>query len=303
MIAASSSLHGGYQDPCASTCCDSNPCCTPCYGDFIVSARILYLRAYEGGLSSVCDITDATSSIEDSVLVSRLEGRNLDPDFDWNLGFNIGAGYRFVNSNCGFAVDWMHYNNDSGNDSEDNFQNWKLDYNVVDLVYLCDYGYSTCFNVMPFAGLKYARIDQKIDYHLISSEDEVLAISDGRVKEDFSGIGPVFGVEADWRLGCGFSFYGNIAGSVLFGRFHVHSNNTDEFETGTNIDHLVKHTQASQFVLDLGFGVRWETCFCCDKILVLQLGVEEHRFFNHNQFCGYGDLSLDGVSFGVGIEF
>ena len=301
MMAASSSVHGSDQDFCAPTCCDSTPCCTTCCGDFTVGARILYLRAYEGGLSNVCDQTEISNTIEGGVLVSRLEGRNHDPDFDWNLGFSIGAGYQFADSNCGFAANWLHYHNHSGSGSDEH--KWKLNYNVVDLVYLCDCGCSTCFNVIPFAGLRYARVDQKLDSYLISSDDGILEISDGEVKEDFSGIGPIFGVEADWRLGCGFSLYANIAGSVLFGRFHVHSDNINEFDTGINIDHLIKHTDASQFVLDLGFGVRWETCFCCDKTLVLQLGVEEHRFFNHNQFCGYGDLSLAGVSFGVGIGF
>lgn len=303
MIAASGSVQGSCQDSCAPTCCEPISCCSTCWGDFTVGARVLYLRAYEGGLSNACDRTEITNSVEDDVLVSRLEGRNHDPDFDWNLGFSVGVGYQFADSKCGLAANWLHYNNHSGNGSDDNENRWKLNYNVVDLVYFCGCDCSTCFDIIPFAGVRFARIDQKLHSHFVSSNDDVLETVRGHVREDFSGVGPIFGVEADWRLGCGFSLYGNVAGSVLFGRFHVHSDNTDVFETGINIDHLVKHTDNNQFVLDLGFGVRWETCFWCDKTLVLQLGVEEHRFFNHNQFCGYGDLSLDGVSFGAGIGF
>lgn len=276
MIAASGSVNGSYEDSCISTCCDSTPCCTTCCGNFIIDARLLYLRAYEGGLSSPCDRTEIYNSVENEVLVSRLEGRNHDPKFDWNLGFDIGIGYQFANSNCGLAADWMHYHSNSGNGSHDNEHHWRLNYNVVDLVYFCDC--FTCFDLIPFAGVRYARIDQKLHSHLISSVDNVLQTSDGRVREDFSGVGPIFGLAADWSLGCGFSLYGNVAGSVLFGRFHVHSNNVSEFDTGRNIDHLIKHTQANQFVLDFGFGICWETCFCCDKVLILQLGVEEHRF-------------------------
>ncbi len=307
MIAASGTAHGGCEDPCAPICCVPTPCCNPCFGDFILGGRALYLRAYEGGLSSPCDRTEVTNTVEDDVLVSTLEGRNHDPDFDWNLGFSVGAGYQFADSNCGLAANWLHYHSHSGNGSDDNEHHWKLNYDVVDLVYYCDCGCSSCFDVIPFAGVSYGRIDQKLHTHLISSVDENPETSFGTVRQDFSGVGPIFGVELDWTLGCGFSLYGDIAGSVLFGRFHVHSNNTQEFDTGTNIDHLVKNTQGNQFVLDLGFGIRWETsiqtCFCCDKVLVLELGVEEHRFFNHNQFGGYGDLSLDGVSFGAALEF
>ena len=49
--------------------------------------------------------------------------------------------------------------------------------------------------------------------------------------------------------------------------------------------------------------LRWKTCFCKNSFLILQLGLEHHRYFNHNQFCGYGDLSLDGVSFSAAILY
>ena len=156
--------------------------------------------------------------------------------------------------------------------------------------------------------MKYVRIDQKLHSKFVSTIQDVSGSIDrtrsrGHLKEHFWGVGPELGIEGDWDVGCGFSLYGDVSVSILYGTFHVRSDQTDVFTSVTNINHLRKHTQACQTVLDVGFGVRWQTCFCNGIILGLQLGLEDHRYFNLNQFCGYGDLSLDGVSFGVCLGF
>ena len=154
-----------------------------------------------------------------------------------------------------------------------------------------------------FGGLRYANIDQKLRTNFVSTIDGAITTSTGKLKEEFLGIGPLFGVEGDYPIRCGFSLYGNVAIGVLYGRFHVRSKHTRVFDTGINIDHLSKHLQAYQPVVDVGVGVRWETCFCNCRRLALQLGLEHHRYFNHNQFCSYGDLSLDGLSLAIGFFY
>ena len=182
-------------------------------------------------------------------------------------------------------------------------EHWKLHFDVVDAVYGCQCDWSSCLALTPYGGLRYAKIDQKLRTDFVSYHNRSPIHSTGYSKENFSGLGPVIGVDCDWNLGCGFSLYGDLSGAILYGRFHVRSNHIDLFDTGVNITHLRSHIHACQPVLDVGLGVRWRTCLCDDKLLIVQLGVEEHRYFNHNQFCGYGDLSLDGVSLAVGIQF
>ncbi len=284
------------EEDCASECCCSDSC-----GQLYLEADLLYLRAFEGGLSNACDKTHIIDSEVNGKFISTLRGKTHDPDFKWNLGFRVGAGYEFADSNCGIGAYWTHYNSHTQGE-----HHWKVDFDVVDALFGCKINLSRCFVLTPFGGLRYAQINQKLRtdfFNTVSGIDSDEIRSRGHQKEDFFGVGPLFGIEGSWDAWCGFSLYGNIAISVLYGNFHVRTNQTDEFYTGININHLRKHIQACQAVFDAGLGIRWKTCFCTDKLLVLQLGLEEHRYFNHNQFCGYGDLVLDGVSLGIGIEY
>lgn len=317
--------YGDYNNAPAYDDCGNCCSCEPSCGHGFIGAEVLYLRAFEEGLSSACDRTDITNFYDGDTVVSTLRGKTHDPDFQWNVGFRIGAGYEFANSNCGIAACWTHFNsNTHGNHGHNHEHHWKIDFDAVDVIFGYEYKGTDCFGVTPYIGVKYANINQKLRTNFIStirdgsgsfsdssfsdstsqagSRDRGHVTSSGDSKDDFWGVGPLFGLEADWLVGCGLGFYGNVSIATLYGNFHGKSLHTDLFETGTNINHLNRHRQACQFVLDAGIGITWRTCFCGDNYLVLQLGLEEHRYFNQNQFC-CGDLSLDGVSFGAGIEF
>jgi hypothetical protein len=289
------------QGGCIEEECTPAPCCKERCGGFFLDAGVLYLRAFEGGLSSACDSTQIIDTTEGDVVVSELRGKNHDFDFKWNTGFTVGAGYEFDNNSC-IGAFWTNYNSRSSGGRKENQHHWKINFNVVDVLYCYESSWSN-FALIPYGGLRYARIDQHLRTHFLNTVNAITNSSHGHSREDFSGWGPLFGLEGNWDMGCGFSLYGNVSGSVLFGKFRVRTNSAEVFDTGINRNHLRKNNQACQPVVDIGFGVRWMTSFCNDMILVLQLGLEEHRYFNHNQLCSYGDLSLDGGSFTVGIEF
>lgn len=278
-------------------CCETN-----CCGNFFVSAELLYWRAFEGGLANPCEGIEINTIVDQGVTFSILNGTSHFPNSEWNPGFRFGVGYQFGDRDCDLAVYWTYYKSDTRGGNDLNLYKWNLDYNVVDAFYSCDFNCSSCFGFSPYFGLRYAQIDQCINKEFITTIDSVQQLTSTRIKQDFWGVGPVFGVESDLGLGCGFSLYGNAAVGVLFGKYDVNSRREVVLDTVTNIDNLVNDPQASTVVLDLGFGVRWTTCYC-DKVVSLQIGVEEHRYFNHNQFCGYGDLSMAGVNVGVGVEF
>lgn len=314
-------------------CCKDSCGC----GRFFLEGDLLYLRAYEGNLVSACDSTHITDTTEGSIIVSRLDGKAHDPDFRWNAGFRIAAGYDFGGSQSGIRAYWTHFNSDAHRHKNHTDKvHWKVDLDIVDLLYGFKLELSPGIVVIPFGGVRYANIDQKLHTHFTSttttlsgssssssasigsssssfssrgsssigsSGDITEFTSTGHFKERFYGAGGVFGSEAELAIGCGFSLYGNLAFGVLYGKFHVRTNSIDEFDTGRNINHLKRRLDACQAVLDSIGGIRWQTCFCGDKRLIVQFGLEQHRFFNHNQICGYGDLCLEGASLGLGIEY
>lgn len=269
-------------------------------GDFFIAGEALYLRAYEGGLAGLCDNAQITDSFESDGVISKAVGKGREPNFKWNPGFRVGAGYEFGDTKCDIGAYWTHYYSKTGGRSPQ----WKLKFDVVDAVSSGRWDCSPYFVLSPFGGLRYARIHQTLHTHNITTiNGDISDTARGHLKERFFGIGPLFGVEGDYGVGCGFSLYGNISVAILYGTFHNRSHEIARFDTGRNISHTHNHLQACQPVVDAGFGIRWRACFCNGIILTLQLGAEQHRYFNHNQLCSYGDLSLDGGSLAIGLEY
>lgn len=304
MISATTYCQGDCLDNCLDNCQDACAPTTSCYdsccGHFILEAEVLYWRAFEGGLSNPCDEIEINTVGDTSIL----DGRNHDPDPKWDLGFRVGIGYEFVN-NCDLTVYWTRYDSQTDGGDDSTRHKWKIDLDVIDALYRCDCNWFSCFAFNPYLGVRYAKIDQSLRKNRITTiDDGDPEISRARIKERFWGVGPLFGVEGDVGLRCGFSLYGNVAVGVLYGHYDVNSRKVTVLDSGiTNFDRIENDTHAFPIVLDLGVGVRWSTCFCNDKLFMMQLGLEEHRYFNHNQFCGYGDLSLAGLNFGIGIEY
>lgn len=284
-------------DICANNTCCPQTCCSS--GSFFLNAEALYMKAYQGGLSSLCNITRAVDTIEDGVLVSRMTGKGHEPDFRWDWGYRVGVGYGFADTNCGAGVFWTHFNQST----KGSINRWKLDYDVVDILFNCNCSLPCCFSLAPIAGIKLANIDQHVHSNFCDSQNTFSAFTHDHARQRLRGFGPLLGLQAGWDSSCGFSAYGNVAVALLYGNSRIHWEGEDLFDSGINIDNLKDHRTSYQVVLDTGIGVQWKQTFCDDSKLALRLGFEDHRFFNHNQFGDYGDLSLAGLSFGFAFEY
>lgn len=192
---------------------------------------------------------------------------------------------------------------------------------MIDLIAGYNYELGSCFALRPFGGLRGARIDQKLritefddsfsssdfsssDFSPLSfSSSSALFTRDVHNKEKFSGLGPLIGIEAAWNVGCGFSVYASISAACLYGKFNIRVFETDLDVNAANFCQVRYHTDASLAVADAALGVRWQTCFCDNMRLILQLGLEHHRYFDYNRIGCYGDLSFDGLNLSAGIEF
>ena len=316
--------HGDYDNSLTDQECGDCCSCQPaCCGNGFISAGLLYWRPFVGGIDE-CGSGNVSESIaSDGRVISRFNGRARNPDFDWDPGFRIGAGYEFACSNWDVAVFYTYFRSrshdsnspDSDSSSSDSYRfdnrenrlRWNINFDLIDVVagYEADVG--SCFMFRPFIGLRGARIDQKVHRGHFQSSDGYFSRSrdhfGGRNHEKFSGLGPLLGIEADWNIGCGFQLYANASTSWLYGKFHVRLNEVDNFEYLDNFCHISKNLDANLANFDAGLGVRWETCFCGDIQLMLQLGFEHHQYFNYNRIGDYGDLCFDGVNFSAGIEF
>lgn len=311
-------------------CYSCQPACCGC-GNGFISAELLYWRPFVGGIDECGSGNFSETIASDGRVISRFNGRARNPDFDWDPGFRLGAGYEFACSNWGVAAFYTYFHSRShgsnshdsdsnssesyGFDNRENRLRWNINFDLIDVVagYEADVG--SCFTFRPFIGLRGARIDQKVHRgHFQSSGDNFSTSSNdyfstnrnhfgGKNHEKFTGVGPLVGIEADWNVWCGFRLYANASTSWLYGKFRVRLNEFDNFDYFDDFCHIRKNLDATLANFDAGLGIRWETCFCGDMRLFLQLGLEHHQYFNYNRIGEYGDLSFDGVNFSVAIGF
>lgn len=80
----------------------------------------------------------------------------------------------------------------------------------------------------------------------VSTDSGFPITSSGRIKQDLCGVGPLVGVEGNFGMQYGFSIYGNVSVALLYGHSHIHSNSSETFITGTNIDNLRNRRDAYQ---------------------------------------------------------
>lgn len=290
----------------SDNCLSCQPDCC-CCGKGFITADLLYWRAFENGLDTCVprDVSDSVSS--DGRVVSTFRGKSRDPHFEWDPGFRIGTGYEFACSDLDVGVLWTHFHSHTHDHiSHDTEVRWHIDFDVIDIIAGYESNLSPCWTLRPFAGLRGARIDQK--QHIdefpssTSSANGLIAI-DTKNKEDFSGVGPLVGLEANWNIGCGFSVYASASVSWLYGHFDVRLSEFEEFIDAIDSCKVKKHLNANIAAADAAIGIRWDTCFCMDTRLFLKLGLEHHRYFDYNRIGCYGDLSFDGATFSAGIEF
>jgi hypothetical protein len=105
---------------------------------------------------------------------------------------------------------------------------------------------------------------------------------------DFKGIGVRGGLDSTWILGRGFSLFGNVALSIVYGRFSIYQDEytrlaSTPFAKAPVMD-FRESFHASRGMTDLELGIEYTTMFSdCNYGFTVSLAWEHHMFFNQNQ--------------------
>lgn len=184
---------------------------------------------------------------------------------------------------------------------------WKLSLNLVDLEIGRDFCVDSCLTLRPFVGVRFASINEKYKLTYDATTvviDELAAPEPGAVvagpfdpihlKNNFEGAGVRGGLETDYDIGCGFSLYGTLAASLLYGETEIKSRQRLIVASLTPATSLVEHEQKDEqcgcrAITDACIGIRWLRC-CCGKTIITKLGWEHHFFFSENQFESFTDF-------------
>jgi hypothetical protein len=303
-------------------------------------------------------------SNQDSIWMATLEGppaflsgtnifsdvRILNQKFKFDPGFRVAASYFWGQKDWETSLSWTRYRTKShtahgvspnevlisswGFASRVNQftildiqQAWKLDYDVVDLNAISKNFNFMKFSFTPTLGVRGAFIRQNV-FQQFNVADIPMAFVDAEgkmnAKSRFSGFGILGSTSLNYKIYGGFSLFGNLLGSLNYGRIktvmdHTFFVNNGEALTGYTPRDKVYRVRANA---EIQGGVAWSMAFADGRTaLSLMLAYEQVCWFNINSFKKYfaeegassilqfaivdlyGDLTLRGLTTRAGLEF
>jgi len=292
------------------------------------------------------------------------------PDFDWDVGFRVGLGYNLTHDGWDLYATWTYLRNnssthddaDSGSDSERFYTlhsasvgtpggtipttpqrpfyrsadvKWTVRLNIIDVELGREFYTSKFLTLRPFVGVRAAAFNQSynIDYHGGTFVDvsSNASLEEVNMKNNFFGVGLRAGLNSQWMFTQEWSFYGNAAISLVYGRFEIDQeefNGEEDVAGSTRILEVDDVFRAARAITDLAFGIRYDHDFEASNYhLALWLGWEQHIAFNQNQLVHYnsipgtayvgpptpatyttyvpesGDLTYEGFTLGISFDF
>lgn len=258
-------------------------------------------------------------------LNNLVDAEYQNPNFKWDFGFKVGLGYCTTCDGWDIGVEWTWYRGKASEhieaESSDNQTlmplwsafapavggplfasdmqaNWKLELNLIDIELGRNFWTSKYLAIRPFMGLRIAFIDQTFGIDTkggsYSSPNQVTTLTQASVNNnvsisnDYQGVGIRGGLDSTWNLGCGWAIYGNMAGSIVYGKFKIDQDETNREavspHTKSKVAEIKDDFRASRAMLDLGLGLQWMGMFCeCQYGIRVALGWEHHMFFDQNQ--------------------
>jgi hypothetical protein len=202
---------------------------------------------------------------------------------------------------------------------------WNLSMNMFDFEIGHQFQWLNYFKTRPFFGVKGGYINQNIQSNWSFSGLDILQLiniswkSTENVMNNFSGVGPSFGLDNQWNIYKNLSFRGDISGAFLWGYWRFKDifsgkvkvkedwSNTDIYNspTATNVSSLSNNL--GSFMLRYFAGLDWT--YESQITYTVKIGYEMQFWMNQlripmlQEVPVHGDLTLQGMTCGLLIKF
>jgi hypothetical protein len=155
------------------------------------------------------------------------------------------------------------------------------DLDAVDLVFGQWIRIGERVDLHPFGGLRYASIDMNDKGTYSDSTDET-NYGVGKIKSDFSGIGPRAGLDAAVHVGSGVSFVGTVGASLLIGSTDSKMSATEYTADVATDGYSLKNGEGTHVIpeLDARLGVNYTYNFDPATALGVELGYQAVNYFD-----------------------
>jgi hypothetical protein len=284
---------------------------------FEVRGEFLYLQAKEEGLEyAMGDSLPATGAVATDGVIGKVH--RIKPDF--HPGYRVALGFFFPKQKGELLAQWMHYQgtrNDTATqpiaagsglwpdylDMSDTpmaahaHARWNLNMNVFDLQVGTLFMEKKVLSLKPFAGFRAAWIKQKLDVSykgvLFAATGTTTPVIRSKNHSDYAGYGICAGLDTNWKIWQGLSFFANGDISLLWSRFN--NRQTAALADGTVRDNVKDKLYTTLPVFDLmaGFAYEYDWEFVGFSVHV---GWEEQLWINQNMLDRYIDSSMKGVT-------
>lgn len=292
--------------------------------DLFVYGDYLYWIAQEDGL-----VFAQTGKGKDG---TSFKGNLEKIDPSWENAYRVALGLNFPKEGYDLIGLWTHLSTTSSQSSNGNLfplwghpdasatssatfakGHWNLNLNILDLEWGRSSWFGGHFSLRPFFGVRWLKLDQTLKNTYLYESSPVTS---GHLLSfsDFNGGGIRAGAESRYNIPYGFSFWGLISGTLLYGNYNTHLSIKED---SLKIANAKDSTLNPLSTLQLGIGVGWDSHFCKDRFHIeLHLGWEQNLLFNANRMNHYmgalskglyfkekGNLTLQGLVVGSRFDF
>ena len=296
-----------------------------CNGDIVITVAGFYWKASQDGMEYAIEneVIGSDALTFNPQLNNLIDSKFKTPNFDWDFGFKAGLAYNSPCDGWDVGVLWTNFKKGAKGHIEAEFDDnhtllplwsgyqypnagqapilfatdietfWKLDLNLIDITLGREYWTSKFLSLRPHVGLRISFIDQRfeIEYKGGSFNDPGMQLNFNdwvKLDNDFKGVGLRSGLDTVWRLGCGWGIYGDLALSIVYGKFSVDHDemlrDANSPFSKTKILETKDNFRSSRGMFDMGLGIQWASLLCdCQYGLRFSLGWEQHLFFHQNQ--------------------
>lgn len=281
----------------------------------------VYWKASEQDASIWATQVTSTSSTRERYVPSNVS-------FDASPGFKLGMAAESDTGEWQGKAYWTSYGTKTNSNYRLNFQlvipeffsgflsgnyffgansNWDINLNTLDLQAIRVMPVTSKLTLKPILGLKGAVIDQTVN----TVWDALIYESHEHVTHDYLGLGPSFGLGADYQLTDHWHALGEMTASFLWGRWDVkdiyHRPAVPLVTTATTITTTLSDDQLGTWMLDDFLGLEWEHAGSVNAALTfgyeLQYWADQLRMTTFQQLPNRGDLTLQGATCGLFLTF
>ncbi len=184
---------------------------------------------------------------------------------------------------------------------------WQLVMNMFDLEVSHHFKPTPVLTFTPAIGIKGGTINQDIN----ADWNAIIYTSTEKVKNNFTGFGPSFGLDAKWNVYKNFSLIGDISTAIMYGTWNV----SDIYQrpsaffgliTPTTIAASMNQSKLGTMMMDYYLGLEW--VHQGQSRIALHLGYEMQYWPNQlrliaiQQLPTLGDLTIQGATCGITID-